>query len=153
MLRVHATCVEVDGVAVLLRGPSGSGKSDLALRLIDAGAALVADDQVELHLRGGRLEARPPVRLAGLIEVRGLGIVSLPWKAPSPLALAVDLAAGEAVARLPDPAFADYLGQRIPLLAVDPFAASAPAKLRLAAALARRQGLWPALVRSLGPAA
>ena len=74
---LHATAVAIDGRAVLLRGPSGSGKSDLALRLIDAGARLVADDQSELSRRGDVLMVRAPATIAGLIEVRGLGILRL----------------------------------------------------------------------------
>ena len=64
MTLIHATCVEFEGTGVLLRGPSGAGKSDLALRMIDAGWALVADDQVDLAVLGGRLEATPPQALA-----------------------------------------------------------------------------------------
>ncbi|WP_040850329.1 HPr kinase/phosphorylase, partial [Nitrospirillum viridazoti] len=77
MIRVHATCVSVGGAGVLLRGASGSGKSDLALRLVDAGALLVADDQVALAAdpTATLLTATAPERLAGLIEVRGLGIL------------------------------------------------------------------------------
>ena len=72
---VHATAVAIDGRALLLRGPSGAGKSDLALRLIDAGARLIADDQSVLRREGGRLLAAVPAAIAGLIEVRGVGIL------------------------------------------------------------------------------
>jgi len=78
MLRIHGTCVALSGLGVLLRGPSGSGKSDLALRLIDGGAKLVADDQVELALdAAGRVMARAPATLSGLLEVRGIGPAKL----------------------------------------------------------------------------
>src|SRR3546814_17418763 len=78
MLRVHATCIAIDGRGILLRGPSGSGKSDLALRLIDGGALLVADDQVILTEADGELTASAPATTAGRMEVRGIGVVDMP---------------------------------------------------------------------------
>ena len=75
MVQVHATCIDVDGVGVLLRGPPGSGKSDLALRLISDGARLVADDRAELTVDSGQITVSPPSEIAGLIEVRGLGVL------------------------------------------------------------------------------
>src|SRR5436190_12146788 len=100
MTFIHATSVALRANgqwrAVLLRGPSGAGKSDLALRLIEAGARLVADDQTHLVRKGGTLMATPPAALAGLIEVRGVGIVKLGRNrllARAPLALLVDLVA------------------------------------------------------------
>lgn len=74
METVHATTIAIDGAGVLLRGPSASGKSDLALRLIDDGARLVADDRTVLALRDGIVEASAPPSIRGKIEVRGLGI-------------------------------------------------------------------------------
>ena len=73
MVQVHGTCVDVDGTAVLLLGPAGSGKSDLALRLIDGGARLVADDRAEVRLRDGRLVVSAPPETGGLRGVRGRG--------------------------------------------------------------------------------
>ena len=131
-LLVHATTVAIDGRAVLLRGPSGSGKSDLALRLIDAGADLVADDQSELRRVGDAVTVRAPASLAGLIEVRGVGIVRCAPLSDVPLALIVDLVAGDAVERLPAPYRENVLGLDLPCLALAPFEASAPAKLRAA---------------------
>lgn len=142
MTQIHATAVALAGAGVLLRGASGAGKSDLALRLIDAGARLVADDRVDLAVEAGRLVARPPAALAGRMEVRGLGIVEVSWVAAAPLALVVDLVAPERIERMPLPARAEYLGVSLPLLALAPFEASAPAKLRLALRAA------PALVLS-----
>lgn len=132
MMRVHGTTVALDGAGVLIRGPSGSGKSDLALRLIDAGARLVADDQTELWRRGEAVLARSPATIAGQIEVRGIGILSLPHLDEVPLRLVVDLIAPDAVERLPEPRFCEYLQCSIPLLAIAPFEISAALKLRLA---------------------
>jgi serine kinase of HPr protein (carbohydrate metabolism regulator) len=132
MTLVHGSCVAIEGQAVLLRGASGSGKSDLALRLIDEGAMLVADDQVEIESIGARAVARPPQALAGLIEARGVGIARLDHLASAPLALVVDLVANDAIERLPEPATAQICGIEVPLARLDPFAASATAKLRLA---------------------
>ncbi len=129
---VHATAVAIEGAAVLLRGPPGAGKSDLALRLIDAGARLVADDQVELKRVGAQVLARAPAAIAGLIEVRGLGIARVDAIEEAPLALIVDLVPPATVERLPEDRTEDVLGLAIPLLALAPFEASAPAKLRLA---------------------
>ena len=135
---VHATCVAIDGAGVLIRGESGAGKSDLALRLIDGGAALVADDQVALERRGDELWARAPEALRGRIEVRGVGIVELPALDAAKLVLAVDLADPETIERLPESGCETLCGAALPRLALAPFEASAPAKLRLAAARAKR---------------
>ena len=131
MLLLHATCVEIDRLAVLLRGPSGSGKSDLALRLIDAGARLVADDQVELEGRGGRLWARAPAALAGILEVRGIGLRRLAYRDRASVGLVADLVAPERIERLPEPATEMLAGIVLPRLALAPFEAAAVAKLRL----------------------
>jgi serine kinase of HPr protein (carbohydrate metabolism regulator) len=132
MIQVHGTCVELAGTAVLLRGAPGSGKSDLALRLIDGGARLVADDRVDLRLEGDRLVASAPAPLKGRLEVRGLGIIALPSLAEASLGLVADLVALGMVERLPEPARCDFLGQSLPLIRIWPFEPSAGAKLRLA---------------------
>jgi len=97
---IHASAVLVGARAALIRGPSGSGKSGLALALLDAArsgrlafARLVADDRAHLEARHGRLLVRPAPALAGLLEVRGLGLVRLPYEAVAAVALVVDLAA------------------------------------------------------------
>lgn len=132
-IQIHATCVAFDEGGVLLRGPSGAGKSDLALRLIDRGARLVADDRVDLDRRAcGGLRARPPAALAGLIEVRGLGILRVPFVAEARIALIVDLMPREQVERLPEDRFEDLLGVAVRRLALDPFDGSAPLKLSIA---------------------
>jgi len=133
MTLVHASCVAIDGAGLLLRGPSGSGKSDLALRLIDFGAQLVADDQVAIEREGGRAIARPVERLAGLLEVRGLGVVRLDHLAAAPLVLVVDLVAADRVERMPEPSTVSLCEIELPLIQADPFPVSAVAKLRLAA--------------------
>jgi HPr kinase/phosphorylase len=131
-LLVHATCVALDGAGVLLRGRPGSGKSDLALRLIDAGARLVADDQTRLVRDGDALLASCPAAIAGRIEVRGVGIVTVPTIAEARVHLVVDLVMPKAVERLPEPRGCVLAGLELPLLALTPFEASAPAKLRVA---------------------
>ncbi len=131
-MQVHGSCCAWDGLAVLLRGEPGSGKSDLALRLIDSGFVLVADDRVELTLEGGRLVAAAPQPLAGLIEVRGIGILQLRAHARAPLTLLADLAPAGERERLPDPSRERLLGVDLPRITVDPRAASAVARLRVA---------------------
>lgn len=129
---VHATSVAIDGRAVLLRGPAGAGKSDLALRLIDGGARLVADDQVELRRAGERVLVAAPAAIAGLIEVRGVGILRVGAVAEATLALLVDLVPPAKVDRFPETRREDVLGVAAPLIALSPFEASAAAKLRFA---------------------
>ena len=114
---IHASCAARADQGLLLLGPPGAGKSDLLLRLLDRGYELVADDQVEI---AGRL-ACAPAALAGLLEIRGLGIVRRPWRASVTLVLAVRLERPE---RLPMPA--RYENLDLPMISVDPFAASAP---------------------------
>ena len=129
---IHATCVAIDGRGVLLRGASGSGKSDLALRLIDGGAKLVSDDQVRIAGVGRDLIACAPRTIAGKIEVRGIGIVPIEAKAAAPVALVVELTPRAQIERMPRPQSWRCLGRSVPKIRLDPFEASAPAKLRLA---------------------
>jgi HPr kinase/phosphorylase len=135
-LFIQATCVAIDGMGVLLRGPSGSGKSDLALRLIDGGARLVADDGVDLRRQGERLFARlppgAPESVRGRIELRGLGILPAPAVAEAPLDLIIDLVAVDALERLPEPLTIELLGVALPLLRLSAREPSAAAKVRLA---------------------
>jgi HPr kinase/phosphorylase len=146
---IHATAIAVldaakpfggaiDG-AVLLLGESGSGKSDIALRLIAAGAKLVADDQTALFIRSGRLFAEAPPNLAGCMEIRGLGILRLERAPPSPVILAVNLDSAESVYRLPYPhSYSLPIGLQgsvnVPLVTLSPYEASTPAKIAAAAA-------------------
>jgi len=128
----------LDGQGVLLLGPSGAGKSDLALRLIDGGAGLVADDQVYCRRDGETLYASPPTGLAGVIEVRGLGPVSMDYLPFAPLQLAFNLMTPECIERVPPPAAYRLQGIELPLVALAPFEASAPAKIALACRMAVR---------------
>jgi HPr kinase/phosphorylase len=121
---IHASAVLAGARAVLIRGPAGAGKSRLALALIHAGqtglirfARLVGDDRVELEACHRRLLVRPATTLAGLIELRGLGIRRLPYEPVAVVGLVVDLAAADAE-RLPEPSEATISGVRIPRLAV-----------------------------------
>jgi hypothetical protein len=155
-VNIHATCVRLGraGAAfgaprdagVLLLGKSGAGKSDLALRLIALGATLVADDRTELTVWRRRLYARPPARLAGLIEVRGVGILKLSHAPRARIALVVEL--GLDAARLPDhrryrppAALALPAAAAPPIVKVAPFEAAAPAKI-VAATAAYALGLY-----------
>lgn len=126
---IHASCVAIDGAAVLIAGPSGAGKSDLALRLIDRGAVLVSDDRTIVEPHDGRLIARAPDRIAGRIEVRGVGIVDMPFAANLPVALMVE--ADDVPARLPDPATATLRGIAVPLARLALREASTPCKIDL----------------------
>jgi HPr kinase/phosphorylase len=136
---VHASAVLVGARAVLIRGPSGSGKSRLALGLIEAARAallpfarLVADDRVHLEAANGRLLVRPAAALAGLLEVRGVGLMRVAHEPSAVVGLVVDLADAEAQ-RLPDAAgrTAKIGGIDLPRLAVASGAAALPAVLAL----------------------
>jgi len=130
-IKIHGTCVEVDGLGVLLCGPSGCGKSDLALRLIDGGARLVADDYTELSLAGATIIARAPETIKDLIEVRGVGVLKIGAALQAELGLVIDLVASDAIERLAEDDAMDLLGLQVPRFRLTPFEASAPAKVRL----------------------
>ncbi|MEN3953337.1 HPr kinase/phosphatase C-terminal domain-containing protein [Iodidimonas sp. SYSU 1G8] len=143
MSTVHATCVSIDGIGVLLRAPSGGGKSDLALRLIDEGAALVSDDYTHIEIQDGRVLASAPSTIRGMMEVRGLGLVRLPCSSDSAVGLIVDLVEPSAIERMPEPetALIDGAGAiRLPVIRVAPFEVSAAAKIRLAVRRCRESG-------------
>jgi HPr kinase/phosphorylase len=144
VLLVHSTTVAIAGRGIMLRGPSGSGKSQLALRLMDeAGnglggvelsAELVADDQTEVFERGGKLWVRSPNTIHGIMELRGLGIIKVKPHLPCPLALIVDLQPAATIERMPEPQdmATMLLGHQVPRIRLDANQASAPSVLRLA---------------------
>lgn len=113
---LHATCVALEGKGLLILGPSGSGKSALALRLIALGALLVSDDRTRVEARDGRLWATcPKPDLAGLIEARGVGVLRAPARGETSLDLAVDLGRDEPD-RLPARRSLTILGHALPLV-------------------------------------
>lgn len=128
---IHASTVALDGRAVLISGPSGSGKSDLALRLIDRGYTLVSDDQTIVQRDGERLIASAPPTIAGKLEIRGIGIVDMETASDVPIALYVELTSE--IMRLPDDRReCPVLGINLPLVSVDARTASASSKVSLA---------------------
>jgi len=128
---LHCSTVAKEGRAVLITGPSGSGKSDLSLRLFDRGFTLVSDDQTIIRKDGDRLLASAPPTIAGKLEVRGIGIVEMERVDNVPVALIVELT-GE-IQRMPDDSRErPILGVKVPLVSIDARAASAPAKVALA---------------------
>jgi len=128
---LHASTVASDGRAVLISGPSGSGKSDLALRMLDRGFRLVSDDQTIVKLDGNRLTATSPPTIAGKLEVRGIGIVDMDPLDAVPVALVVELTSD--IQRLPDDSRERLiLGVSVPLISIDAMTASAPSKVALA---------------------
>jgi HPr kinase/phosphorylase len=145
-LRVHGTTVALGTQGILLRGPSGSGKSDLALRFLadsgrfpfpEATRRLIADDQTLLTADGRRIVASSPTTIAGLLEVRGVGLVRVPLSSsasavPITLRLVVDLVPAPAIERLPDTeTVTDILGLSVPWRHLAAFETSAALKLAL----------------------
>jgi serine kinase of HPr protein (carbohydrate metabolism regulator) len=128
---LHASTVALDGRAVVISGPSGSGKSDLALRLIDRGFTLVSDDQTIIRKDGGRLLASAPPTIHGRMEIRGIGIVEMETVGDVPVALFVELTSD--IQRIPDDGRDRLvLDRKIPLISVDAMTASAAAKVVVA---------------------
>lgn len=141
---IHATCVAIAGAGVLILGPPGAGKSDLALRLIDGAGAgisgkpkvakLVSDDQVVVRRRGNKLFASPPASIAGKLEIRGQGIVELPHAGEVALRLCVSLVPAAEIERMPGPRSNNHaiLGIVLPHVKIDPATPSAAARVRAA---------------------
>jgi HPr kinase/phosphorylase len=150
--RIHATALAFGEHAVLLRGPSGSGKSDLALRclglapsqLVPGAVRLVGDDQVLLKSSGEEIWASPPDSLRGLLEVRGLGIVQVGWVARARVALVVDLVTSGTIERFPDPwPQEEILNVRLPRVCLSPFESATPLKVAAAVLMATQQRIVP----------
>jgi len=128
---LHATCVAINNSAVLITGAAGVGKSDLALRLMDGGAQLVADDQVELKNEQGKLWASPPATIAGLMEVRHVGLIRVPYIVNVPVQLYVELVPGsDQLERMPEYQQILLLDHPVRRLSLPSFAASTPVKIR-----------------------
>jgi len=128
---LHASTVALDGRAVMISGPSGSGKSDLALRLLDRGFTLVSDDQTIVRRDGEKLVASAPPTISGKLEIRGVGIVAMDHVDDIPVALLVELTGN--IQRLPDDSRErPILGIPLPLISVDAWTASATSKVAVA---------------------
>jgi HPr kinase/phosphorylase len=134
---LHGTAVLLKSVdfppsAVFLRGRSGSGKSDLAFRLIEAGGQLVCDDQVAFERRQDKVYVGAVETIRGLLEVRGVGLIHTQVADPSRLRVVIDLVAHEAVPRLPEIETVDILGVAIPRFRLHAFDVSAVLKVHMA---------------------
>ena len=128
---IHASTVALEGQAVLISGSSGSGKSDLTLRLLDRGFTLVSDDQTIVKREGDRLVASAPPNIKGKLEIRGIGIVDMDTVETAPIALYVELTSE--IVRLPDDRRErPVLGVNLPLISIDAQTASAASKVSLA---------------------
>ena len=128
---LHCSTVAIDGRAVMIEGRSGSGKSDLALRLIDRGARLVSDDYTVAQRKGKRLLATPPDTIAGKMEVRGIGLIDMEYVTDQPVALVVQLF--DVVDRMPPtPEMRVIAGISVPVMKIAPMENSAPIKVELA---------------------
>ncbi|MBR1648556.1 MAG: HPr kinase/phosphatase C-terminal domain-containing protein [Alphaproteobacteria bacterium] len=130
---IHATTVAIEGRAVLITGDSGSGKSDLALRLItDKNAVLIADDRTLIYQKNGVLWGRCPQNIQGLLEVRGVGICNFPYLESAPVSLIVKLVKSlKEISRLPDPLTVELQKSIVPCFKLYPFENSAPQKVCL----------------------
>jgi len=130
---IHATCISLKNKGILILGPSGSGKSDLALRAImSRGAKLIADDRVDITLKNQSLYASSPAAIQGLLEVRGVGIVKFEPKLNQKIDLVVELVDNPSkIERLPEPDFYEYQGIKIEKIKLYPFELSALDKLEL----------------------
>ncbi len=134
MENIYATCLELNHKGILLIGPSGSGKSDLALRLIkEKQAILISDDRTNIELVSGAIIASCPQTIQGLLEVRGIGIVKMPHKKQSKISLVIELTNNlSQIERLPLFETITLLGIEIKKIRLYPFELSAVHKVALA---------------------
>lgn len=130
--QIHGTCISINDIALVFIGPPGSGKSDLALRLIDQGANLIADDRIDIFAKNKKLIAKPPKQITGLLEIRGLGIVKINYKPLGIISLIFRMTSSGDIERLPKIKNWSMHGIILPLFPLDPFSASACAKVRIA---------------------
>lgn len=137
MINIHASCVDIAGQGVLILGPSGSGKSDLALRLIkEFGAGLVADDRTDIAIIKGQIFASAPSSIQGMLEVRGVGIINLPFCKQSPVVLVINLVNNpKEIERLPKETFFEIFDKKIRCFYFLGKEASVPAKVLAALTL------------------
>jgi serine kinase of HPr protein (carbohydrate metabolism regulator) len=140
-MKVHGTSVSIDGDGVLFRGPSGSGKSDLALRMINYGAQLVSDDQVCLTRRNDNIFMSSPPTIRNSMEVRGIGIVNTIAQKEAPLILVLNMSPNNAASRMPIWQLCTFLDIKVPAVEFAPFEISAHLKVKLAINLARENGI------------
>ena len=138
---IHASCVEFDDYAVVIRGESGRGKSELVWRVIEQGIGrLVADDQLILKVVDEQLRGSAPHNLAGLIEIHGLGLLNVPYVQTAKICLCVDLVDACSIVSMPPRDYEHIAGVYLPRLNFDMYGLGAPEKLRLAVQTIGRHG-------------
>ena len=134
-INIHASCVYIKNKGILFLGDSGSGKSDISLRLIaDYKATLIGDDRIDIIVKGNNIIASAPKNLSGLLEVRGIGIIKVKTKKKNKIDIAVFLTQDK-IERMPEPLYYELLDKKIPLININPFEASATAKILAALSL------------------
>ena len=134
-INIHASCVCIKNKGILFLGDSGSGKSDISLRLIaDYKATLIGDDRIDIITKGNNIIASAPKNLSGLLEVRGIGIIKVKTKKKNKIDLAVFLTQDK-IERMPEPLCYELLNKKIPLININPFEPSATAKILAALSL------------------
>ncbi len=130
MSLIHATSVSFMDKGVLIKGPSGSGKSNLAFRLISMGAILISDDYTEVYKEKDRLFLSPPPKIKGKMELRGIGLVDMPFTSKVPLDLIIDLVDQKGIPRLPEKTSTLFEGKKLPYYKMCAFDSSTPEKIR-----------------------
>lgn len=133
MMKVHGSSVVVNDKGILFIGPSGAGKSDLALRLLDGGATLIADDYTQVCVQDGHAILSPPKEIEGMLEVRGVGLMKVPFARDIQLHFVFDLEQFQKIERMPIMETLSYEEVEIPKYSLDPFMASATAIVRMVA--------------------